>query len=254
MRHLQSLSILLLIVALGSMRAAAQENWTHNVPFEAYKPNYALEGQPDMKIQGSLKVPLITDQNLYFGYTQLIIWQALRPDPYISDINYDPELFYRVHIKDQKTQWLDLGLFEHESNGKGGAEEVSWNRSYVRYHAEWFIGAHAKIRAEVKAWVPYDMNANNRDLPEYRGLWESSVMLSDFRRDSVVVDDLIFRFYAGGPSNVDPARGGQEFTWRVKSSRRKYVQVVMFQVFHGVAESLLDYKHSLWAWRAGIGF
>ena len=50
MRPYQSLSILLPLAALGSMRAAAQENWTHNVPFEAYKPNYALEGQPEMKI------------------------------------------------------------------------------------------------------------------------------------------------------------------------------------------------------------
>ena len=254
MRFGRSSCSLLIFVALGSMRAVAQENWSQGVPLEAYKPNYFLMGQPETKIQGSLKVRLIRDQNLYFGYTQLMMWQMVRSDPYISDINYDPDIFYRIPIKGRKTQWLDLGPLEHESNGKGGAEEVSWNRSYVRYHDEWLVGARATIRAEVKAWVPYSRNANNRNLADYRGLWEGNVILSDSRPDSAVVDDLIIRFYAGGPSNVDPTRGGQELTLRVSSSKRRYVQVIMLQVFHGFAESLLDYRHSYWAWRAGIGF
>ena len=254
MRFARGSCLLLFFVVLGSIRAAAQENWSHGVPFEAYKPNYFLTGQPQTKIQGSLKIPLIRDQNLYFGYTQLIMWQMVRRDPYISDINYNPDIFYRIPIKDKKTQWLDLGPLEHESNGRGGAEEVSWNRSYVRYHYERPVGARITIRAEVKAWVPYSRNANNLDLTEYRGLWEGNVILSDSPPDSAVVEDLIFRFYAGGPSGADPTRGGQELTLRIKSSKRKYVQVIVLQVFHGFAESLLDYRHSRWAWRAGIGF
>jgi len=80
-------------------------------------------------------------------------------------------------------------------------------------------------------------------------------MLSNFLGDFYDVDDLIFRLYPGGPSNVDPTRGGQELTWRVRARFRKEVLPVMvFQVFHGYAESLLDYRHSYWAWRAGIGF
>ena len=242
------------LAALGAGRAAAQENWTQSgSAFEAYKPDYFLVGQPEAKIQLSAKVAVIKGQSLYFGYSQVMLWELIRPDPYISDINYNPEFFYRVHLGKEGDRWLDAGPIEHESNGKGGADERSWNRTYVRYHDEWTLYGRAKLRAEVKAWVPYSMNASNRNLPNYRGVWEGNAMISDFRGDSVV-EDLIFRFYAGGPSNVDPTRGGQELTFRVKSAKREFLPVLMFQVFHGYAETLADYRHSYWAYRAGVGF
>ncbi len=223
------------------------------MPFEAYKPDYFLMGQPEAKIQGSVKIPLIQGENLYFAYTQLMFWELVRPSPYFADINYNPEFFYRLRLGQRGDRWFDFGPFEHESNGKGGADERSWNRTYVRFHDEWGLDGRAKLRAEVKAWVPYSFNASNRNLPNYRGLWEGNVMLSDFK-GSYVVEDLIFRFYAGGPSNVDPTHGGQELTFRVKSAKRKVMPVMMLQLFHGYAESLADYRHSYWAYRAGVGF
>jgi outer membrane phospholipase A len=244
---------LVLLAALCALPAAAQEHWTQVAPFEDYKPDYFLEGQPEAKIQGSVKIAIVKDQNFYFGYTQLMLWELFRPSPYFSDLDYDPEFFYRFRLGDGKTRWLDFGPFEHESNGVGNAGERSWNRTYVRIHDEWALLGRTKLRAELKAWVPYSMNASNRNLPSYRGLWEGNVILSDFQGE-YVVEDLIFRLYAGGPSNVDPTRGGQELTFRVKSAKRKLMPVVMFQLFHGYAESLADYRHSYWAYRAGIGF
>jgi outer membrane phospholipase A len=250
---LRALLVPVLFAALFGGRAAAQENWTQVVPLEGYKPDYFLMGQPETKIQLSLKIQLIQGQNLYFGYTQLMLWELFRQSPYFSDLNYNPEVFYRFPIGDSGDRWVDFGPFEHESNGKGGADERSWNRTYVRGHDEWDLGGRAKLRAELKAWVPYSFNPSNRNLPNYRGLWETNVMLSDFR-GNYTVEDLIFRLYAGGPSNVDPTRGGQELTFRVKSAKRKIMPVLMFQVFHGYAETLADYRHSYWAYRAGIGF
>lgn len=240
-------------VLFFGMRAGAQENWTQVTPFEAYKPDYFMMGQPNTKIQLSFKMPLVQHQNLYFGYSQLMFWELWRPDPFFADIDYNPDLFYRVDLGKTEDRWLDVGLFEHESNGKGGTLERSWNRSYLRYHDEWSLGGRAKLRGEVKAWVPYSFNDWNRNLPNYRGLWEINVMASDFK-GNYVVEDLMFRFYGGGPSNVDPAHGGQELTFRIKSANRDYLPVVMMQVFHGFGESLADYRHSYWAYRAGIGF
>jgi outer membrane phospholipase A len=244
--------LFLAAVAIGAP-AAAQENWNQVVPIEGYKPDYFLMGKPQTKIQFSLKIPLIQGRGLYFGYTQIMLWELFRADPYFSDVNYNPEFFYRFHLGGGKTRWLDFGPLEHESNGKGGAGERSWNRTYLRYHDEWALGGRAKARAELKAWVPYSMNVSNRNLPNYRGLWEGSVIFSDFKGD-YTVEDLIVRLYAGGPSNVDPTRGGQELTFRIKSSKRKFIPVTMLQVFHGFAESLADYRRSYWAFRAGIGF
>lgn len=94
----------------------------------------------ETKIQLSLKIRIIQDQNLYFGYTQLMLWELERPDPYFSDVNYNPEFFYRFHLADRNTRWLDIGPFEHESNGKGGIDERSWDRTYIRYHDERALG------------------------------------------------------------------------------------------------------------------
>lgn len=246
---------LLLLAALGAPRAAAQENWTRVVPLEAYKPNYFLMGQPDTKIELSLKIPLIQDQNLYFGYTQLMKWELVRNDPYFADINYNPEIFYRFKIHGSSTTWLDIGPYDHESNGKGGSQERAWNRTYARYHDEWALGGRLVLRAELQAWVPYAYNSANRNLPDYRGVYETNVMLSGFLGRLYDVDDLILRLYPGGPSNVDPTRGGQELTVRLRAAaRKKFMPVGVMQVFHGYAESMLDYRHSYWGWRVGIGF
>ena len=40
---------LLLLAMLSTSLAAAQENWTQVVPFEAYKPDYFLLGQPEFR-------------------------------------------------------------------------------------------------------------------------------------------------------------------------------------------------------------
>ncbi|MDE2510111.1 MAG: phospholipase A [Elusimicrobia bacterium] len=146
--------------ALGAGRAAAQENWTQVVKFQAYKPDYFLMGQPNAKIQGSMKIPLLQGEQLYFGYTQMMLWQLVRPDPFFSDISYNPEFFYRFALGDGTARWLDFGPFEHESNGRGGANERSWNRTYIRGHDEWTLGGRTKLRAELKAWLPYSIRTS----------------------------------------------------------------------------------------------
>ena len=244
---------LILLAALGAAPAAAQEAFTSIASLETYKPSYFLQGQPDTKIQVSLKLRLVQDQNLYFGYSQLMIWQFVRANSHFSDLNYNPELFYRFPLGDGK-RWVDFGPFEHESDGKSGAAARSWNRTYVRGHDEWAVGGTARASVELKAWVPYLMDPASRNIPQYRGLYETNLTLSDFI-PGLDFDDLILRLYPGGPSDVDPTRGGQELTLRLHFKQsKKALPVVTFQVFHGFAESLLTDTRSYWAWRAGIGF
>lgn len=255
MRKVFVVTSLIVLVSSAAAPAAAQENWTAVAPLELYKPDYFLMGQPDAKIQFSFKVRLLQDQNLYFGYSQLMKWELFRASPYFLDINYNPELFYRVKLGDTPTRWLDFSPFEHESNGQGGVNERSWNRAYIRYHDEWKAGRDAVLRGEFKVWAPYSLNASNRNLPDYRGLYETNLILSNFAGPMFDVDDLIFRLYPGGPSNVDPTRGGQEVTLRIRTAKPdKLRPVAVFQIFHGHAESLLDYRQNYWAWRGGIGF
>jgi len=67
---------LLLFVAFGPVRAAAQENWK--------------------------------DQNLYFGYTQLMMWQMVRRDPYIFDIKG----YSQIQVEDLLKHARDAGISE----------------------------------------------------------------------------------------------------------------------------------------------
>ena len=243
------------LVSLGASRSAAQEAYTSSTTLEMYKPAYFLQGQPDTKIQVSLKLRLAQGHNLYLGYTQLMIWQFIRQNSHFSDVNYNPEIFYRCHL-DERSRWVDLGIFEHESDGKSGTTTArSWNRTYLRGHDEWSLGDGMRLRAEFKAWVPYLLDPASKNLPQYRGLYETNLILSNVIGGIFDRDDLILRLYPGGASDVNPAQGGQELTLRLHPRRPKSaVPVVTLQVFHGFAESLLTYRRSYWAWRAGIGF
>ena len=56
MRMMHVAGALALLCVLSAVPARAQENWTPIAPLELYKPDYFLMGQPDTKIQLSLKI------------------------------------------------------------------------------------------------------------------------------------------------------------------------------------------------------
>jgi phospholipase A1 len=218
-----------------------------------YKPIYFVAGNPFAKIEVSFKANLINSLPLYFGYSQLMMWDIFIHSPRFEDLNYNPEFFYRINMDLSKGQWIDLGFFEHESNGKGGLEERSWNRTYVRYHSYTKFENELKLHWDFKAWVPVSYNVLNRDLARYRGLWEANVTLSDFFPQTFSRSDLTLRFYPGGPSMLDPLRGGAELTLRAKLISSPVLPLFVAQVFHGYGENLSDYRYSHWGIRAGIG-
>ncbi len=233
----------------------AEEDGIVNDPihFYRYKPMYALVGHPLSKIQVSLKVNVVKKLPLYFGYSQLMMWDAFIAKPYFYDLNYNPEVFYRFALDGENTEWLDVGV-EHESNGRGAAGERSWDRAYLRYHVLTRTGNDTKIHWEVKAWVPGDEDENNRDLAQYRGLWEVNITVSDILKHWFDKADLTLRLYPGGPSLTDPLRGGQELTFTARLGESSVLPVFVAQLFHGYGEDLRDYNVNHWEFRAGFGF
>src|SRR5690606_24440532 len=67
--------------------------------FYRYRDIYFLSGEPDTKIQLSLKVRLLKNVDFYFGYSQVMFWKLFieRSSPF-HDVAYNPELFYVWHI------------------------------------------------------------------------------------------------------------------------------------------------------------
>lgn len=214
-------------------------------------------GRPDTKVQLSLKARVVESIPIYMAYTQLMIWELFTQSPYFSDLNYNPEVFYRFMIGSATDgvpqNWLDLSIFEHESNGKGGVQERSWNRFYARYQWVTRAGEHSHLNWSVQAWLPY-WTTDNPDIAQYRGLGEFNLTLSDFLGEGLDRNDLTIRVYLGGAEYLNPLRGGQELTMRFKTSQRKVLPLVVAQIFHGYAENLLNYQQNKIGLRLGIGF
>jgi phospholipase A1 len=246
-----SLALSLLLTVHSASEAA--EDGYHLINLEHYQPIYFVSGVPDTKIQLSFKAKLIESSNLYLGYTQLMMWEIFNPNPYFRDLNYDPDLFYRQYFGGVNYRWLDIGGFEHESNGKGGVDERSWNRTYLRYHDRFNLGQRTKVYWSVKAWVPYVYGYYTHDILQYRGLYECELTIEDFLGNFLDPSDITFRFYGGGKSYVNPLQGGQEITFRSKVSKAAFLPLFVLEVFHGYGENLYNYRDNRFGLRAGIG-
>jgi phospholipase A1 len=226
--------------------------------FERYQPSFFLAGKPNTKVQLSFKVQAFRDVPVYLGYTQLMIWHLFRASAPIREMNYSPEVFYRIHYRSAHPTYIDLGPFQHESNGIGSSDSRSWNRSYIRVFQSRMNGIGAvdrRVGWSAKVWLPWGMSEPaSRKLPRYRGLWEFQFSISDLFEKIFDVNELLVRIYGGGSSRINPLQGGQELTYREKVSSRKFLLPLYFQVFHGYGENLLDAGDKHWGFRAGIGF
>ena len=234
--------------------AADEEYGSSPMQIRSYKPMYALLGVPFTKIQVSFKASLINSVPLFFGYSQLMLWDIFVPSPKMNDVNYNPELFYRFMLDPDRGRWIDAGLWEHESNGRGDAEEKSWDRLYVRWRDRLPIGSRAKLAYEIKAWLPVHCNPHNENLAQYRGLWELHFTLSDFLGSDWEHGDLSLRLYPGGPSQTNPLAGGQELMFRSRLPEGTVQPVIVAQIFHGFGEYMDRYSEEIWGFRAGFGF
>jgi phospholipase A1 len=245
---------ILLSVWIFSLAPAFAQGERELINLYRYKPIYFIMGSPYTKIQLSFDAQIVRDVPIYFGYTQLMMWDLFINSPLFYDINYNPLVFYRVSLNTERKEWIDLIPWEHESNGKGGDEERAWDRVGAAFNMKTRAGSRSSLYWNFKAWVPIQFNPNNPTLDQYRGVWELNLMLSDFLGEFFELNDLTLRLYPGGSSLTNPIRGGQELTLRLKVSHGPILPLVVFQVFHGYGEDLLDYTNDRWGIRAGLGF
>lgn len=227
--------------------------------FSSYKPIYAVSGYPNTKIQMSLKAKVVPALPLYVGFTQLLSWDLFQDSSPMKDNNYNPDVFYRFHMGNpDQHRWIDFGGYEHESNGRKGDMSRAWDRMYVRYNDVARLGgehSETKLHWTVKLAVPINVDrSNNGALAKYRGLIEGMISLSNFVGDFWEEDDLTLRIYLGGSYYLNPLRGGQELTYRARIRERKFFPLFVFQIFHGYAETMIDYKQKIFGFRAGMGF
>jgi len=233
--------------------------------FTPYAPNYILlgtytdsiqESSPsgrnpqsvETKFQLSFKTRVANgvlghDNALWFGYTQLSLWQlydSKNSSPF-RETNYQPELLWMAPLDEPflgaRLRLVSLGI-NHQSNGQTDPFSRSWNR---------FIGG-AILEADddvflVRGWwrIPEsESQDDNPHIERYIGLGELT-WIHTFEKQRL---SLTLR------SNLEPAhpRGSAQLDWSFALSEtlRGYVQA-----FSGYGETLIDYDNP--QTRIGVG-
>jgi len=224
---------------------------TYNTRPNADTYEFAMEDAPkklEVKFQLSFKILVWEnvfrdDLDLYFGYTQLSLWQLY--DEALSspfrETNYEPEVFLKLdtdfEVLGMRVPLVTLG-FDHESNGRGGSLSRSWNRIFAVVLAE-----RGNFVIGLKPWyrVPEDAeDDDNPDIEDYMGYGE---LFGSYRYREHVIS-YMFR----NNLRSDDNRSTVELGWShpVKGNLRIYAQY-----FYGYGESLVDYNHI--SHRIGVG-
>lgn len=225
------------------------------IDLEKYKMNCFLfdffGSNATSKLQFSLKVRAIKELPLYLAYSQSLFWQLWLKSQPMYELNYNPEIFYRLDFSEkgkEGTTGLDISALENESNRVAGMGAREWYRYYVRFFQTWefWPGEKDKPRfyLNVKLAVPYILNAGNLDILKYRGIYEIYFTWADFMKsDWFPESDLTLRLYGGGPIFINPIDGAAELTWRFKTGFFKNTLTMFYaQLFWGHAENLRDYN------------
>lgn len=193
--------------------------------------------------QFSFKLPMIKNVfeiankpvSLYISYTQLAFWQLYVKSAYFRETNYEPEIYLSSNLR--KNWLLDVGV-NHQSNGRGGAQERSWNRAYFD-----LTGSEGNWLISFKPWFLIFREGNsgvyNPDITQYLG-HERIVGAYQFPNSL----ELTLRV-----QNLERPRYLSEkasLSYPLNKKIKLYIQF-----FHGYGQSLIEYKHSTTS--AGIG-
>jgi phospholipase A1 len=242
-------------------------------PLTFYKSVYLTTGilQDQVKIQFSFKWEVLQRIGFYAAYSQLMMWNLYDPSSPFKDINFNPDLFWRFEsgynflgdVRIPGVDYIQLGFFEHNSNGKVAPDSRGYNRFYVQ--AQFGIGEELHAALNIKWFMLYDPLLNlplfkidNPDIQDYIGCFEFLVFLRlrDVARN-IDSEEIYVRFApGGGVLGLDFTKGYQEIGLLTRSFISRFR--VYIQLYHGYAECLIDYSNAA-AWdrfaiRAGVMF
>ena len=158
-----SLALFLLTFWMGALYGVKQV--FGEVTFKPYKNNYIVkttntgaEEENNLRFQFSFYSTIFRPY-LHFSYTQRSIWKLWEPSSPLTDHDYNPALFLKLHDS-------EIG-YEHESNGMDGGRSRSWERLYVSHMYQ----AKPYLRIGYKHWQPFFLH-ENQEVVKYQGKGE----------------------------------------------------------------------------------
>lgn len=217
-------------------------------PYEAVyqgnTPDNQRVKQDELKAQLSFEIPVISSLfhqpglSLDTAYTQVMYWQVYVKSQYFRETNYEPEVFVESLVHHN---WLFRVGADHQSNGRGGDLERSWNRAFGETQIggdNWLIG--------LKVWdliFPKESSdIHNPDIAHFLG-YENVLLAYDFYH-------FVFSLQV---QNLESGlqRGNMLFT--ISYPTIKHISIYA-QYFNGFGQSLIEYNHRTQSVGIGIAF
>jgi phospholipase A1 len=215
-------------------------------PYKAIYQHQTPEGQTVMssefKFQLSFQVPIVNhffgDKNtLSIGYTQDSFWQVYAKSQYFRETNYEPEIFLR-RLQTDNFSW-QLGIV-HQSNGRGGEYERSWNRTYLQGI---YSGSNWAVQANLWALI---FKAESSDLhnPQIAHYLGNGNLIMSYK-----FGDMTLSLMSRNNLQSGFERGAEQltFSFPLHGHFRGFVYA-----FSGYGQSLIEYDHYTNAVALGI--
>jgi len=168
------------------------------------------------------------------AYTQVSFWQLYADSAYFRETNYNPEAFVTLPVHTEYLKALRVE-FAHQSNGRGGAEERSWN-----YISGSFYFQTGFFFTGIKLWQNVFSLDYNSDLMDYLGHGEIEFILPYKQHMLKLKSRNTFSDKRATEVNYSyPFFGSKDLFLYIKA-------------FSGYGESLIDYDNKVN--KLGIGF
>lgn len=209
---------------------------------QEYRPNYIISGKPDTKVQFSFLFKMLKNYSLYFGFTQTMFWELGQKDsnPF-SDINFNPELFYRFKFQESWLNKIELG-YAHTSNGLAGTESRSMDDVFLQLNTETetFLGL-TKAELRFRYIIPHSLS-DNTDLRDYYGPVVLRLHLTRLGRRLFYSEQFYVEYYNGGKYADDFSKNSVRVSFRFKLFESLSAPKFFVQYFNGYGENLQNYN------------
>lgn len=224
-----------------------------NVKIKYYKPIYFAYGEPLSKLQFSFRIPLFEEFPLNFAYSQIIFWELQEESKPFLDATYNPDIFYRFGMGDGMLRSIDWGIWEHNSNGKGGQESRSYDQTYARLNyayesKSWLTQFSAKAR------YLFNNDDTNSDINDYIGPFEFEVKFLQLYDSLFDRLEVAFNIRPGGKWGTEMDQGGYKISFNFHLGGLKVVPAFYVEYYHGYAETLINYNEKVDEFRGGLMF
>ncbi len=211
------------------------------VPGEDKLSRFNVDFQISLKYQLAAGVFNKKDK-IYVSYTQRSNWQAYEKSAFFRNTEYEPSLYWLLPNDPKKSQIGHASTvlgFVHESNGRGGEQERSWNRLFAD-----FTFKHDNFTLSVKPWlrVSLDTYDYNEDISHYMGYGRISMNWAISERNiiSVTVRNLVESGFS---------RGYERITWSFPIYKRLQGYILL-ESGYGITVSDYNFYDN----GGGIGF